>query len=802
MAKKKGAVAKAVAKQEAKDQKKKRQEQKATSKVAKRISKKDAREASEDNIEAILAEILKKEEQKTAVTVTVCESPPSPRANFTVTSLPNGDMVLFGGEYFDGLDTKCFNELFRWNVEKNEWRQIESPNTPPPRCSHQAAFFRNHLYVLGGEFATTEQFYHYKDFWRLDIKTNAWEKLGMNGKAPSARSGHRMVVWRNQLVLFGGFYEAFRDTKWFNDLYMMNFQDLSWRQVDTPVTTTIPAPRSGHQMAVHGGGDQIFLYGGWSKEKEPGQKKEGKTHNDMWVLNMKAAISGGNPTWDRMGKKGAPPSIRSGAAMTVHKNRALLFGGVLDHEGPQHAVRSVFYNDLFAFDMERRRWYHLALKKKKKAREKDKGAKKIGGSGGGGSSMNQGDEDDEDEEEEEKEKEEDEDYIDSDDERDEGEKASHENAFVYIDNSGKLVYVEAEDDGDGDDEDHDGIQERGAGVLEDDSEGEEKQPGGDGLNLPGKVSTVPAEEKQDTPPPGDEGQPSPVSAADVQLEGIVATTATPAPENVPGEQGEEEEEAAPCPLPRINPCLTVRGNTLYVYGGLLEVGDREFTLDDCWSLELNTRTSWTRVQAGSMDEQMWKGEEEESELGSEFGEEEDYDESDEDSEQEEDGIGQASAGMTCLSLAEGGEEESKAHDPPTKPEKASKKSKKEKSGKKGKGGVREEIRQLQEELGVDDSERTPQAGEMMRDFFDRTKLYWTTEIIRRREEAAKQGDVKRMTEKELRRDAFTLAGERYAELEPSLKRLNALEAEQREFEAREVEKRRAQKASGPRGSRR
>lgn len=43
----------------------------------------------------------------------MCESPPSPRANFTVTSLPNGDMVLFGGEYFDGLDTKCFNELFR-----------------------------------------------------------------------------------------------------------------------------------------------------------------------------------------------------------------------------------------------------------------------------------------------------------------------------------------------------------------------------------------------------------------------------------------------------------------------------------------------------------------------------------------------------------------------------------------------------------------------------------------------------------------------------------------------------------------
>lgn len=57
-------------------------------------------------------------------------------------------------------------------------------------------------------------------------KTNAWENLELNGKTPSARSGHRMVVWRNQLVLFGGFYETSRETKWFNDLYIMNFQDL------------------------------------------------------------------------------------------------------------------------------------------------------------------------------------------------------------------------------------------------------------------------------------------------------------------------------------------------------------------------------------------------------------------------------------------------------------------------------------------------------------------------------------------------------------------------------------------------
>jgi hypothetical protein len=30
----------------------------------------------------------------------------------------------------------------------------------------QAVCFRDHLYVFGGEFSTSDQFYHYRDFWR------------------------------------------------------------------------------------------------------------------------------------------------------------------------------------------------------------------------------------------------------------------------------------------------------------------------------------------------------------------------------------------------------------------------------------------------------------------------------------------------------------------------------------------------------------------------------------------------------------------------------------------------------------
>lgn len=86
--------------------------------------------------------------------------------------------------------------------------------------------------------------------------------------------------------------------------------------------------------------------------------------------------------------------------------------------------------------------------------------------------------------------------------------------------------------------------------------------------------------------PGDIVLASPVDTADVQLQlrpACSPQSTGPAGGLTVPERGEgavveaeaeaEGEAAPPCPLPRINPCLTVRGNTLYVYGGLLEVGE-------------------------------------------------------------------------------------------------------------------------------------------------------------------------------------------------------------------------------------
>lgn len=357
---------------------KKERQQKKQDKAAKKRAGKVAKDAGEEDIESILAEIMKKDAAKIAVTIE-SSSQPTRRVNFSLSGLPSGsEFVLFGGEYFDGDQNDCYNDLYRWNLDDQTFQSISSPNTPPPRCSHQAAVYRDHLYIFGGEFATADQFHHYKDLWRLDLKTNAWSCLEAKG-GPSPRSGHRMIVWRNYLVVFGGFYEAFRETKWFNDLYLFNLAQLKWKKIDFPVHKYVPSPRSGCQLALSPGSDTIFMYGGYAKVKIGGQKAQGKVFDDMWALHLGPVVKDQNPTWEKLSRKGQTPSPRSGATMTVYKNKALLFGGVHDEEGLHHSMKSTFYNDLFAYDMDRRRWYELELRiksNKQRRRRKKKNQEK------------------------------------------------------------------------------------------------------------------------------------------------------------------------------------------------------------------------------------------------------------------------------------------------------------------------------------------------------------------------------------------------------------------------------------------
>lgn len=248
-------------KQAEKKAKKDLKQQKSANKRAKKEKDDD-----EEDIESIINAFQAKESAKTAVSITLCD-PPSPRANASMTVLPSGDLLMFGGEFCDGAKTEVFNDLYRWNIDKNEWKKIESLNTPPPRCSHQAVAFRDKMYVFGGEYGTLDQFHHYRDMWSLDLKTSVWTELKPAGDCPSARSGHRMLVYRNYIVMFGGFYEAMREVKWFNELHLFSLQEERWIVVPPKPNSQIPRCRSAALLCVYPADESLYVYGGFSKEK-------------------------------------------------------------------------------------------------------------------------------------------------------------------------------------------------------------------------------------------------------------------------------------------------------------------------------------------------------------------------------------------------------------------------------------------------------------------------------------------------------------------------------------------------------
>ena len=159
-----------------------KQEKKATQKEkksTKKGSRDDDSDADDLDIDTVLAEYARQQEQFLKVTEAVCE-PPSARSSSTILGSPSNEneVFIFGGEYFNGALAKFFNDLFIYNSNRDEWKFVTSPNSPLPRSGHAWCRGGNAggIYLFGGEFSSPKQgtFYHYNDFWRLDPSTREW----------------------------------------------------------------------------------------------------------------------------------------------------------------------------------------------------------------------------------------------------------------------------------------------------------------------------------------------------------------------------------------------------------------------------------------------------------------------------------------------------------------------------------------------------------------------------------------------------------------------------------------------------
>ncbi|EZG43833.1 putative kelch repeat protein [Gregarina niphandrodes] len=317
------------------------------------------------------------------------------RSSFTFIPTKTG-FVIFGGEFYDTKTCRVFGDTYKWAIDKddeNQWKEVGRPGGPKPRVGHAACVYNDELYVFGGEFATAYQFYHFKDLFKLDIKQGLWNVLddglspqhGEKSKSkaksktkeaaasPSGRSGHRMAASRNGLVVFGGFHDNGKETRYFNDCYIYWPAIRQWQKVAAASKDT-PDPRSGFIMGTTN--DGVLISGGYSKLKDSDTGAQGTVYDDMWWLdlgplhNASAKTDGKSDTtaaannlqWTRLRKKAIP---RAGIASCQHKSLIYAFGGVMDHDdGGLTMKRSFFFNDIWTLDLGSKQWNPLNKKPK------------------------------------------------------------------------------------------------------------------------------------------------------------------------------------------------------------------------------------------------------------------------------------------------------------------------------------------------------------------------------------------------------------------------------------------------------
>jgi N-acetylneuraminic acid mutarotase len=484
------------------------------------------------DLDDVLAQYAKEQEQYHAITEVACE-PPTPRSSSTMVANPanENELFMYGGEYFNGATAHFYSDLFVYNIKQDTWKKVTSPNSPLPRSGHAWCRAANtkEIYLFGGEFSSPKQgtFYHYNDFWRLDPVSREWTRIEQKGKAssPPARSGHRMVSFKQYIILFGGFQDTSATTKYLNDLWIYDCVNFTWHTPKLQAARAMPDARSSFTLLPHEQGAVIF--GGYSRVKaaaggkgqqQQGKKKGGgggpasrmvlkpKVHDDTWFLRIvpppadQPSTTLPTVSWEKRKKPAnAPNPSRAGATMAFHKGRGVMFGGVHDVEESEEGIDSEFFNQMFIWNIERNRYMPLTLRRPK-ANANKRAAQQANVSRRGRG------------------------------------KADEEELLANL----KALEMKA----------------GGAGSLDSDDEEKNKEP-------------------------------------------------------------EEEEVARPekpriyeFPHPRFNAALAVQADMLYIYGGTFEKGDREFTFDELWSVNLNHLDGVQEIFKRELED--WQGSDDEA----------------------------------------------------------------------------------------------------------------------------------------------------------------------------------------------
>lgn len=218
-------------------------------------------------------------------------------------ALVNDDGVfhLFGGT--DGSARQ--SDVHSYNVETNVWQGVQATGrVPPARSGAQTVLWNGVVWFFGGY--TKKDGDYFNDLYKYEIATSTWGSVHTLGETPNKRTDHSVVLFRDSMLLFGGFDGRNR----FNDLRELHLRERRWSHVSS-VRSSVPRSRFGHTAVIYG--NSMFSFGGWDGHDTLQELLEFNLSSNMWVSLP--------PT-------GSPPRARYRHTAVVCGDAMFTFGGV------------------------------------------------------------------------------------------------------------------------------------------------------------------------------------------------------------------------------------------------------------------------------------------------------------------------------------------------------------------------------------------------------------------------------------------------------------------------------------------
>ncbi|XP_044125852.1 kelch domain-containing protein 4 isoform X2 [Bufo gargarizans] len=424
----------------------------------------------------------------------------------------------------------------------------------------------------------------YNELYVYNIKKNGWSKVDIPNPPPR-RCAHQAAAVPQaggQLWVFGGEFASPDGDQFYHykDLWVLHLNTKTWEQIKSPGG---PSGRSGHRMVYVK--RQLIVFGGFHEST-----RDYICYNDVYTFNLDTF------TWSKISPSGTGPSPRSGCQLTTTQDGSIvIYGGYSKQRVKKDVDKGTVHTDMFLLKME-------AADKWTWSRLNPSGVKptpRTGFSmavGPNNRSVLFGGVYDEEEEE----------TIEGDFYND-----------LYFHDQAKNRWFAAQMKRHKSDRKR---RRRGEKTVE----AEASEAGAQSAAEPVEVVKE-------------------VVAEDGTVMTIKQVISSQAAEEDSEEEEEPEEEAAGPqvePSPRSSSMTAIKQGVLYVYGGMFEVGDRQFTLNDLYSLDLHKMEEWKVLVEMDPKTQEWLGEsdsegEEEEEEGAEGGEEDEEEESEEESDEEE-----------------------------------------------------------------------------------------------------------------------------------------------------------------------